>query len=600
MPRCTDCELNLFCDYTKIDGTGKTPCDIMVINSVSKYNDEANQIATIDNTVKNMLLNNGIKNYYYTNAIKCFPPKGSTIKVAYIKQCAKHLLREFEIVKPKFVLLIGAQAVQMVLNRKISEVSGAAVIANKITYVAALNPAIIFREPSKALIINKSVKLFSDIINGNIPEKSDLNIKIITNINQLKSAFVELNKSKFVSYDIETTGLNRFKDDINAVGFGTDKVQYIIPGDIDYSPNQGKNIRLTTLYKNCVENLKTKKGIAGNGKFDNLFLEHHIGSKPNLSFDVVLGSHILDENSPNNVKENSIIHLNALEWDLPLPIKLGQFETKKDYDNYIEYLGYDIHNEYLLGKKFIGMIKGDPSLWRLYKHLYMPVIKAYEQIEKEGFLIDQDQFNVVESHLNSEIKRVEKKLSKYKKNTNWLSSKQLIEFLYDELKLPILKTTPKGKPSTDEDTLTQLMDKHPSIELILENKGYHQQKSFFIDGWKSRMVNGKLHPSYKMLTVTGRTSCTDPNMQQVTRDPIIRNLIVAPDNYLFVEADLSQAELRIAAMVANDEEMKRIYRNNGDIHTHTYEIISGQKISDDKHTRKSQRHSAKAVNFGEN
>ena len=88
------------------------------------------------------------------------------------------------------------------------------------------------------------------------------------------------------------------------------------------------------------------------------------------------------------------------------------------------------------------------------------------------------------------------------------------------------------------------------------------------------------------------------NLQQVPRDPKIRGLIGAPPGRSFIEADFSQAELRIATILSGDEEMKRVQQTGGDIHTNTYELISGEKLSTDHHVAKEQRKKAKAVNFG--
>jgi DNA polymerase-1 len=165
--------------------------------------------------------------------------------------------------------------------------------------------------------------------------------------------------------------------------------------------------------------------------------------------------------------------------------------------------------------------------------------------------------------------------------------------------LPIIELTDAGEPSTSEATLKQLREKHPVVDLILQHRGVKIQISHFIDGWINRMVDGRLHPNFKMHgTVTGRTSCTDPNLQQVPRDPKIRSLLGAPPGRTFVECDHSQAELRIATILSGDPTMTRIYQTGGDIHTHTYEMVSGEKISDDKHIKKEQRKKAKAVNFG--
>ena len=210
------------------------------------------------------------------------------------------------------------------------------------------------------------------------------------------------------------------------------------------------------------------------------------------------------------------------------------------------------------------------------------------------------QFKKVRRYLESKRADIERELVKLAgKEINWNSPTQIQTLIYEDLSLPVIERTESGAPSTSETTLKQLREQHPIIDKILEYRGVNIQISHFIDGWIDRMWGQRLFPSFKLHgTVTGRTSCTDPNLQQVPRDPTIRNLVGAPEGWSFVEIDYSQAELRIAAIMSGDETMSRIYATGGDIHTHTYEMISGEKVSDDKYIRKEQRKKAKAVNFG--
>ena len=264
------------------------------------------------------------------------------------------------------------------------------------------------------------------------------------------------------------------------------------------------------------------------------------------------------------------------------------------------YLGYDIYYEYKLYRVFHKKLKQDRALMKLFYHLYMPGIISYETVEEHGVFIYPQQFKQVRKHLESERSKIEKSLLEMAGHeVNWNSPAQIQKLLYEELKLPVIETTESGSPSTSEATLMQLRDKHPIVELILKYRGVNIQISHFIDGWINRMWGRRLFPNFKLHgTVTGRTSCTDPNLQQVPRDPIIRNLVGAPEGWSVVEIDYSQAELRIAAIMSGDETMKRIYQTGGDIHTHTYEMITGEKVSNDKYIKKEQRKKAKAVNFG--
>ena len=603
---CSNCNLCSFSDPTCIWGSGNSRAQVMVVNSYASELDEERGAAVMPSSLIERIQAIGLdpNQVYYTNAIKCACPKGTKYKVGDIKKCKQHLDKEIAEVKPQYVLLLGAQALKATIEGSITELNGIMVEKDGVKYMPSYSPGIVYRDPGKAPFVDKSMNNFKAMIEGELEGLPELDIRLITNMRQLRRAFQYLKENNYLylSYDIETTGLVRFEDEINLFGFGNDKVQYIIPLEANYSPLKGARLAQRKIIRACIKWLNTnaKALVAGNGKFDDLFLQHRFGAKPHITFDVVLASHILNENTPNGVKENAALECNAPEWDVDRSLKTGQYQTREKYQEYLTYLGYDVYYEYKLYKVFHKKLKQDRALMKLFYHLYMPGIISYETVEEHGVFIYPQQFKQVRKHLESEKSKIEKQLLKLAGHeVNWNSPAQIQKLLYEELKLPIIETTESGSPSTSEATLMQLRDKHPIIELILKYRGVNIQISHFIDGWINRMWGRRLFPSFKLHgTVTGRTSCTDPNLQQVPRDPIIRNLVGAPDGWSVVEIDYSQAELRIAAIMSGDETMKRIYQTGGDIHTHTFEMITGEKVSDDKYIRKEQRKKAKAVNFG--
>lgn len=598
---CSACNLCQYSDPTQIPGSGNKKAKIMIINSYASDIDEQNQKATPSSHTLEFLKRAGLNmsEIYYTNAIKCRTPKGTKYKAGDIKKCKVHLDAEIAEVKPQYVLVIGAQALAATVGGSITQLSGVTIEVGHVKYIPTYSPGIVYRDPGKAPFVTQALNNFISLIEGQERKLPELNIKVLTTKAAIKKAF-DNSAGKIFSYDIETSGLSRFEEVIRLLGFGNDDVQYIIPLETKFSPLKGKRLLQKKLVSYAIKRLNTdlKARIAANGKFDNLFLKYHFKVKPLLDFDVVLASHILNENTPNGVKENAVLECNALDWDIDKNLKQGNVQTPEDYDKYLTYLGYDIYYEYKLYRSFKPRIKEDKALLKLFTHLYMPVIRAYEDIEEHGVYIYTSQFKEARRYLEGELIKIEKALAKHKADVNWGSPKQIAQFLYGDLGLPILEKTPTGAPSTSEATLMQLRDKHSAVELMLQHRGVKIQISHFIDGWINRMQKGRLHPNFKLLTVTGRTSCTDPNLQQVPRDPRIRNLIGAPPGRTFLEADFSQAELRIAAILSGDTEMKRIYQTGGDIHTHTYELVSGQKLSSDKYEAKEQRKKAKAVNFG--
>lgn len=603
---CHDCNLCAFSSPTCIWGAGPSKAKVMVVNSYATEQDEQEGAAVMPSSLVERLRAIGLdpEKVYYTNAIKCACPRGTKYKVGDIKKCKKHLDKEIAEVQPTYVLVLGAQALKATVDGSITELNGVMMKKDGIKYMPSYSPGIVYRDPGKAPFVEKAMNNFKAMMEGSLEGLPELDIRLITNMRELKRAFHHLkdNNYLYLSYDIETTGLVRFEDEVNLFGFGNDQVQYIIPLEARYSPLKGARLAQRKLIRTCVNwlNRNAKALVAGNGKFDDLFLKYHFGVKPNITFDVVLASHILNENTPNGVKENAVLECNAPEWDVDKDLKTGKYKTREKYQEYLTYLGYDIYYEYKLYRVFHKKLKQDRALMKLFYHLYMPGIISYETVEEHGVFIYPQQFKQVRKHLEAEREAIGEELLKLAKHeVNWNSPAQIQKLLYEELKLPVIETTESGSPSTSEATLMQLRDKHPIVELILKYRGVNIQISHFIDGWINRMWGRRLFPNFKLHgTVTGRTSCTDPNLQQVPRDPIIRNLVGAPEGWSVVEIDYSQAELRIAAIMSGDETMKRIYQTGGDIHTHTYEMITGEKVSDDKYIKKEQRKKAKAVNFG--
>lgn len=586
----------------KRTGINLEPNDIMVINSQITDWEEKKGYCKPTSHITKFLNQAGILDFYYTNLVKTWYPKEYKVKKKDIVVDLPALKEEMEIVKPKYVLLFGAIAVENTIGGKITQQMGQVIEKDGIKYMPCLNPGIIYRDPSKAPYVDQALANFKAMVRNKESQKAELNVQVVKSKIEIDEAFrfLKKNKYKYISFDIESTGTNRFTDVVNAIGWGNDVVQYELVLNVPHSPLKNMKLACYYLAKYVVEKLNDPyfKLVAGNGKFDILFLQLKYGPHLKLYWDVNLSSHLLDENTPNGVKDSAMLKCDAHNWEIPLKHKKGFFETKKQYEEYIEYLGYDIYYEYMLFRKDEEVLKQDSALYKIFMNLTMPAIRAYEDIEHKGIWVNYEKFSEVETYLRTKIRKLHRKLSKYNKKINWGSPKQLAVYLYEEIGLPVLEKTPAGDPATGQDVLKRIQDQHPVIPLIIEYKGLMKQLSGFIEGWQKLMVKDRLHPNFKMLTVTGRTSCTDPNLQQVPRDPRIRSLLGAPKGRVFVEADGSQMELRFAGIISGDPELLHAYKVGTDVHTKTYEQIAGKPLSSDKYIAKEERKKAKATNFG--
>ncbi|MGL5605445.1 MAG: DNA polymerase, partial [Plesiomonas sp.] len=185
---------------------------------------------------------------------------------------------------------------------------------------------------------------------------------------------------------------------------------------------------------------------------------------------------------------------------------------------------------------------------------------------------------------------------------NLASPKQLQAILFDKLGLPVLKKTPGGAPSTNEEVLAELALDYPLPAILLEYRGMAKLKSTYTDKLP-QMINpqtGRLHTSYhQAVTATGRLSSTDPNLQNIpVRNEAgrrIRQAFIADTGCKIVAADYSQIELRIMAHLSGDQGLLKAFSEGVDIHRATAAEVFGldrDKVSAD------QRRSAKAINFG--
>jgi DNA polymerase-1 len=182
------------------------------------------------------------------------------------------------------------------------------------------------------------------------------------------------------------------------------------------------------------------------------------------------------------------------------------------------------------------------------------------------------------------------------------SPRQIQEILFDKHKLPIIKKTPSGTPSTDEDVLAQLALDHPLPKLILEYRGLSKLKSTYTDKLPE-MLNPRtkrVHTCYgQTVAVTGRLSSSDPNLQNIpirtTEGRRIREAFVAPPGYHIMSADYSQVELRIMAHISRDENLLRAFSAGEDIHRATASEVFGTPVAD---VSAEQRRYVKAINFG--
>lgn len=390
--------------------------------------------------------------------------------------------------------------------------------------------------------------------------------------------------------DIETTGLSRFKDDITFIGVELHK-DIKQPGRKTYIFDYSKKLDRKRFRDLCKKMRERKvKTVFQNGKFDTLFIETKMGIKLPISEDVMLMGTAYDLADKHGLKYMAQKYLHVEDWDIKNKEKLSG-----DHDTVVPYLKCDLKYTWQLFEYFSVHLNEKQE--HLYRGLLIKAYRMYRDVERNGIYIDLDKFHQVkEDYKHKEQNALQGLKNHYDINWNSPQQKQDVLFSKDKEGLPVLKLTPKRQPSADASVMKRLAGKGYELpQMILDYSAVNTLNKMFLNRWENDAAyDGRIHPSFNLTNVvSGRTSCTDPNLQQVPRNKDIRSLFTAPEGRSFFEADYSQLELRIAAHYSKDPTMLRIYNEGGDIHTMTASLMTGGR-----EPTKEERSKAKAVNFG--
>lgn len=232
------------------------------------------------------------------------------------------------------------------------------------------------------------------------------------------------------------------------------------------------------------------------------------------------------------------------------------------------------------------------------------LIPVVEEMEKRGIMVDQEKLKSLSDFLNREINNLGQQIFQMAgAEFNLNSPQQLGQVLFKKMSLSTdgLKKTPGGAISTSESELLKIQREHPIIPLILNYRRLFKLKTGFCDALPKMVADdGRIHPCFHQLgTETGRMSCSNPNLQNIPQKTKegrkIRECFVPTPGYLFLSADYSQVEMRIAASIANDKKMLDLFKQGKDIHT-----ITASQILEipEKEVERDQRNLAKTLNFG--
>lgn len=441
------------------------------------------------------------------------------------------------------------------------------------------------------------------------PAPPNKNYETIFTQDQLNKWLKRLKTATLFSFDLETTSLHYYLADIVGASFATScGTAAYVPLAHDYpdAPPQLNRDEVLAQLKPLLEDPHTSI-VGQNLKYDMNVLKNYGIILRGVRFDSMLESYVLNSIATRHNMDalaKKYLDIDTLHYEdvagkgvKQIPFNQVRIEEAAPYAAEDADIALQLH------EKLWPQLLDIPKLQQLFEDIEIPLVSILSNMEYHGVLIDTHMLAQQNKELATTIKNIEQEAhEQVGEPFNLGSPKQIQAIFYEKLKLPILKKTPKGQPSTAENVLQELALDYPLPKLILEYRSLSKLRSTYTEKLP-QMINPKtqrLHTSYhQAVATTGRLSSSDPNLQNI---PIrskegrrIRQAFIAPDHYCIVAADYSQIELRIMAHLSQDPGLLEAFRNGQDIHKTTAAEIFNLALDS---VNSEQRRSAKAINFG--
>ena len=440
-------------------------------------------------------------------------------------------------------------------------------------------------------------------------KKIDSNYETILTQKDMKIWAKKLDDCKVFAIDTETDSLDTVT--ANLVG-------------ISLSDKEGEGCYLPIghQYEGCPKQLDLKsvvdiigssveknrhKAVGQNLKFDIPILSRHGIALDSFHGDTMLMSYVLNSTATRHGMDKlAMYYLNyeTIKYSDVTGTASKQINfSAVEIDVASHYAAEDADITLRLFNKLDSLLVEKPIQKKLLQDIEYPLVHVLSRVEQNGAKIDKNKLSDHSIELSEKIEKLSSEAFKIAgEEFNLDSPKQLLEVLYEKLKLPILKKTPKGQPSTNEETLQRLSEEYELPKIILQYRTLAKLKSTYTDSL-IRIENPKterIHTSYQQaVTSTGRLSSTEPNLQNI---PIktaegrrIREAFVPDTGNILISADYSQIELRIMAHLSKDKNLTHAFNNNLDVHSATAAEVFGVSLDD---VTQDHRRSAKAINFG--
>ncbi len=430
----------------------------------------------------------------------------------------------------------------------------------------------------------------------------------ILDADRLDAWIARLAAAPAFAFDTETTALNPMQAELVGLSFA------VAPGEAAYVPlahhyagapaQLGRDTVLARL-KPLLE-AQDAKIIGQHLKYDRHILAHYGIALGGVADDTLLQSYVLEAHQPHELGSLATRHLGlaTLSYD----DVTGKGAARIGFDQVsieraTEYAAEDADVTLRVRDALAPRIAASDTLEFVYRQIELPVADILFRMERAGVLLDRTLLAVQSGELGVKMLAAEQRaFQEAGQPFNLGSPKQIGDILFVQKGLPVIKKTPSGAPSTDEETLEQLALDHPIARAILDYRALAKLKSTYTDKLPQMIdrKTGRVHTSYSQATaVTGRLASSEPNLQNIPARTAegrrIREAFIAPPGHVLLSADYSQIELRIMAHLSDDAGLLTAFAEDRDIHAATAAEVFGVPLDA---VNAEQRRMAKVINFG--
>lgn len=423
----------------------------------------------------------------------------------------------------------------------------------------------------------------------------------------LDSWLAKIEAAELVAVDTETTSLDEMLAQIVGISFSvTPGEAAYIPLTHDYpdAPAQLPRDEVLARLRPWLEN-PAKAKLGQHVKYDRHVFANHGIEVQGYAHDTMLQSYVLEVHKPHGLASLAERHVGRSGINYEDLCGKGVHQIKfnqVDIAKAAEYSCEDSDQTLDVHRVLWPQIQANDKLRFVYE-LEMKSSETLYRIERNGVLIDAPTLAKQSGELGARIVQLEAEAHELAGQPfNLGSPKQIGEIFFGKLGLPVVKKTPSGAPSTDEEVLEKLAEDYPLPAKILEHRGLSKLKGTYTDklAQLAHPRTGRVHTHYaQAVAVTGRLSSNDPNLQNIPVKTVegrrVREAFVAPAGSVIASADYSQIELRIMAHLSEDEALLRAFTEGLDVHRATAAEVFGVAVDQ---VSSEQRRYAKVINFG--